>query len=126
MPSYSNPFAESQNDWLRWWGDQINNNASMWSTLKGYENNSPSNIYRLFTDATTSTTSKAQRDWLSNQYDSYYNNYLYQQSINPSLWFGSYLGNTSLTNMLRDFSFSSPYERGERPSLYNPTMRMMQ
>ncbi len=61
-------------------------------------------------------------NWLSNQFGKYYDQYKTLGATNPMLFWTDYLNNISPK---QDFSFTAPYERGERAGLFAPSMRMV-
>ena len=58
--------------------------------------------------------------WLKNQYFNYFNRYQAELPKRPNLMFTDFLGEQNPEN---EFGQLSPFQRGERPSIYAPRTR---
>jgi len=104
MPNYANPF---QNPNLM---GQIQN--------LDYLEQMPEAGWGLFTNNFMAPYSA--QSWLRNQYNQFYRGYAGQQAIDPTTKWVDFLASQ---NIGRLYGSASPYERGERGTLYAPRMR---
>lgn len=102
------------------WGDYLNQFPTWWT--RQFLEESPRTAYNAYSTIANTGQSDAFRNWLDNQFNRYYGEYQTAATLNPTLWWTDFL---SYVRPYQDFSFTSPFNRGERPSLFAPTMRML-
>ncbi len=128
MAAYADPNAAG--DWMDYLRQLTQNESPNWSAYKQtlswpsreMMEREPKSAYGAYSSIGGYGGAPSYQTWLNNQMPRYYNQYSTMAASNPTLWFTDYLGSI---NPQRDYSFTSPYERGERAGLFAPSMRMV-
>lgn len=132
MPPYNTSLPKNT-DWINFW-QQLAGGKAGWDTYLDFLNqNSPGGLQELEKNPSTAYSpysaivgmgkGKSYNDWLNNHYSNYFNLGNILKASNPlSFRWTNFFG---ALNPQQDYSFSSPFDRGQRPNLFSPTTRMV-
>ncbi len=131
MSLYANPFDTSNGSFDAWnnYLNKLNPNRNSDATQRGsaqYELDKPENArlaYSAFNAITGYGQTPAFSNWM-NQHENKYKSLYDAASYKDAATYNSWTNFLTQFNPAQDYNMSSPFERGERPATFNPTMSM--